>query len=315
MWKTRTKISKILTNIHAGFIAALLGCMLTSLPISSAMAATVTATACAVTNTYATTDAINCSGTKITLSSAAACGRDQTVNTCLRNTSTGATYYVSHCSCHLTSTTSQEITNTACGTITIAFPACESSGGDENLCAGVTCPNQTKTQTGYVITEKQACSSSTGSCVYSSHSAVCASGYSGTASCSRTKVGLSYIYSCSGCKKTCTAATEATACGSNTRDNGYTVEVLGKCISGVCESARVRSCYCKKNCYGNPTPNGSYSACEDLCEACPTDSKSGVAGETTSTGVGSAETRCYIPSGKPFTTDVGSGEYSSNCKY
>ena len=299
MCKRYTKLSKLLTNIHAGFVTALLGCVLTFAPLN------------AMATPYFTSSSGNCSTYAGRPASSTHWGGVVTETTGVNplyfyKTGTTTYYYINDlstttsCSTGYVMTTDVIDVSSLCGTgITVTrHKGCASctATSDTTSCSSESFSNYLSN-----------CSSYTTQCVGGKKvrtCSICKSGWSKVTKSANVN-GCTYSYS------DCTKCTTDAACG-GTVDNETTAYIhttTNICNGGTCVTSY--SCKCNTGYYGsNLTAASSYCS---GCTACPTDSKSGVAG---SSAVGSDEIGdCYIASGKPFTDDKGSGTYSGVCSY
>lgn len=224
------------------------------------------------------------------------------------------------CSCG-NSATDQEIKNNfICGTITLHIPKCTT-----DRCTNVVCTNKTNTtQPGYEITEKQKCDSNTGLCVYNSHSATCASGYDGTAECTRKKFGtVAYFYSCTGCEQTCSSNADCDTTEQSTTSGNYYITTGYECRdkSGktykICQKV-TKNCECIQGTYGTLTPSDDTTIqCNGTCTACPIDPITGIAGTTKAKGTTSIKD-CYLPKtdgNVTYTNAKGTFKYTGDCHH
>ena len=307
MCKRYTKISKILTNIHAGFATALLGCVLTFAPLSAMAEITFTPGTCTkLGDTY--------TGSYTNLSANAQVCRNGEV--IYFRTSSGTVYSHSSCLCGTNETPVYASANIRqyCGTnaeLTYVTKCNTSGSGGTTSCTPTTL-SQLGGVTYTPVNNAQ-------NCLVTKYQRVAGNVYASCESCSGSMPMKTEYAEVPGCDDyefstcPCTLATQCTGVSLSDTNlaSGVRSAYTRTCNTlGLCGRS-LSSCACMQNYYGTVSKSGQ--TCSGTCTKCATDPKTGVAGVTASYGNGTASERCYIPSGNSFTDEKGSGTYSGAC--
>lgn len=301
-----------------------LGCVLAFAP-PNAMGATVTASGCTVTGTDPSINTLfePCNGaTQIkNFQTTIRCDSGQMLNTCLQSTTTGTTYYITHCSCDTESRKTQTISSEECGDIEITYLKCVTGdfGGSECTSVrdcGINSTNEIKQ--GYLKTTTHSCL--LGYC-RALTSYECADGYGGTPTC--TYNSNLKVYSCSGCEKTCNSDDECNNSDENKTSGNVFITIGYKCQPksdanySIC-TKYTKNCECIQGTYGTPTPSDDTTIqCNGTCTACPIDPITGIAGTTDDKGKESIKD-CYLPKTDgdvTYTNAKGTFIYTDNCHH